>query len=63
MSLANSVLAGERLALARLLSQIENDDPSGRTALGELFSHTGQAHLVGVTGQRRANYFTGGYVP
>lgn len=50
MSLANSVLAGERLALAKLLSQIENDDPSGRTALGELFSHTGQAHLVGVTG-------------
>ena len=50
MSLASSVLAGERLALARLLSQIENDHPSGRAALGELFPHTGQAHLVGVTG-------------
>jgi len=50
MSLASSVLAGERLALARLLSQIENDHPSGRAALGELFPHTGQARLVGVTG-------------
>lgn len=50
MSLASSVLDGERLALARLLSQIENADPSGRAALGELFPHTGQAHLVGVTG-------------
>ena len=50
MSLASSVLAGKRLALARLLSQIENDHPSGRAALVELFPHTGQAHLVGVTG-------------
>ena len=50
MSLANSVLGGERLALARLLSQIENNDPSGLAALGELFPHTGNAHLVGVTG-------------
>ena len=50
MSLASSVLAGERLALARLLSQIENGNPSGQSALGELFSHTGRAHLVGVTG-------------
>jgi LAO/AO transport system kinase len=50
MSLATSVLAGERLAMARLLSQIENDEPGGWETLGELFPHTGQAHLVGVTG-------------
>ena len=50
MSLASSVLAGERLALARLLSQIENGQASGYTALGELFPHTGQAQLIGVTG-------------
>jgi LAO/AO transport system kinase len=50
MSLASSILAGERLALARLLSQIENDQSSGREALVELFPYTGQAHLVGVTG-------------
>lgn len=50
MSLTASVLDGDRLALAKLLSQIENDHPSGQSALGELFPHTGRAHLVGVTG-------------
>jgi LAO/AO transport system kinase len=50
MTLAAGVLDGNRLALARLLTQIENDTAEGRAALGELFSHTGRAHLVGVTG-------------
>ncbi len=50
MNLAASILEGNRLALARLLTQIENDTPEGRAALGELFPHTGRAHLVGVTG-------------
>jgi LAO/AO transport system kinase len=49
-NLANSVLAGERLALARLLSQIEDDSPTGKQALGELFPNTGSAYLIGVTG-------------
>lgn len=46
----DAILAGDRLALARLLTQVENDSPAGRTALDELFLHTGKAHLVGVTG-------------
>lgn len=50
MSLVQSVLSGNRLALARLLSHIENDNPEGRNALSALFSHTGNAHLIGVTG-------------
>jgi LAO/AO transport system kinase len=50
MTLAESVLAGETLALARLLTQVENDLPEGRQALDELFPHTGKAHLIGVTG-------------
>ena len=45
-----SVLEGDRLVLSRLLSQIENDTREGQQALGELFSHTGQAQLIGVTG-------------
>jgi LAO/AO transport system kinase len=45
-----SILAGDRLALARLLTQVENDTLTGRAALGELFPHTGRAHLIGVTG-------------
>jgi LAO/AO transport system kinase len=44
------VLAGERLALARLLSAVENDTPAGREALDQLYPHAGKAHLVGVTG-------------
>jgi LAO/AO transport system kinase len=44
------ILSGDRLALSRLLSQIEADTPSGRQALNGLFPHTGSAHLVGVTG-------------
>ena len=38
------------LALARLITQVENGTPAGQAALGELFSMAGQAHLVGVTG-------------
>lgn len=50
MSLTESVLEGNRLALARLLTQVENDSAEGRATLAELFTHTGNAHLVGVTG-------------
>jgi LAO/AO transport system kinase len=50
MLLTESVLEGNRLALARLLTQVENDSAEGRAALAELFAHTGRAHLVGVTG-------------
>ncbi len=50
MTLATGVLEGNRLALARLLTHIENDTAEGRAALGEIFPHTGRAHLIGVTG-------------
>lgn len=50
MTLAQETLAGSRLALARLLTQVENDTPQGRDGLEALFPHTGRAHLIGVTG-------------
>lgn len=50
MTLAERLLSGNRLALTRLLTQVENDTSEGRTALTELFPHTGKAHLIGVTG-------------
>ena len=50
MNLANSVLEGDRLSLARLLTQVENETTDGRTALDALFAQTGKAHLIGVTG-------------
>ena len=50
MTYSQAVLNGDRLSLARLLTQVENNTPDGRTALIELFPHTGRAHLIGVTG-------------
>jgi len=50
MDLAQAVLAGDRLALARTLSHVENGTEQGRSTLSDLFPYTGNAHLVGVTG-------------
>jgi LAO/AO transport system kinase len=50
MTLAKDVLQGSRLALARVLTLVENETEQGYQALNELFSHTGGAHLIGVTG-------------
>jgi len=50
MDLVEAALSGDRLALTRLLTQVENDTPESRLALAALFPHTGQAHLLGVTG-------------
>ncbi|HXD10771.1 MAG TPA: methylmalonyl Co-A mutase-associated GTPase MeaB [Anaerolineales bacterium] len=50
MTFTQSALAGNRLSISRLLTQVENDSPEGRAALIELFPHTGKAHLIGVTG-------------
>ncbi len=50
MTLAQAVLSGDRLSLARLLSRVENETPEGREALNVLFAHTGRAHLIGITG-------------
>src|SRR5512143_2015062 len=50
MSLTEAVLKGDRLALARLLTQVENLTADGRAALDTLFPYSGKAHLIGVTG-------------
>jgi LAO/AO transport system kinase len=50
MNLVDAVLAGDRLALSRLLTRVENQHPEGIEALSQLFPHTGRAHLIGVTG-------------
>jgi len=50
MNLVEGLLSGNRLALTRLLTRVENDTPEGRAALTELFPYTGKAHLIGVTG-------------
>lgn len=50
MDLVTEVLDGNRYALARLISLVENGDSGSRRALTALYTHTGQAHLVGITG-------------
>ncbi len=50
MDFVKAIPEGNRLALARLLSQIENQTPAGLAALNALFPKTGRAHLIGVTG-------------
>jgi LAO/AO transport system kinase len=48
--LANKVLKGDRLALSRLITLIENDSRDHHAVLDQLFPHSGKAHIIGVTG-------------
>jgi LAO/AO transport system kinase len=50
MTLACEALNGSRLALAKILTHVENGTDLGKTALEELFPYTGKAHIIGVTG-------------
>lgn len=43
-------LAGERRALARLITLIENRLPEAALVMHELTPHTGRAHIIGITG-------------
>jgi LAO/AO transport system kinase len=48
--LAAAATGGDRLALARLLSAVENRTPVAEAALRRLFPLAGRAHIVGITG-------------
>ena len=50
MELIQRLLTGDRRAIARLITIIENDGADAQEALAALYPHTGQAHIVGVTG-------------
>jgi len=49
-NLIERTLSGERRALARLISLVENNGEEARQALASLYPHTGKAHIVGITG-------------
>jgi LAO/AO transport system kinase len=49
-SLAERLLSGDKRALARGISLVENDDPRGWELVREVYSHTGQAFMMGFTG-------------
>ncbi len=48
--IAERLLTGDRLALARMISAVEAGRGDARAALPCLFARTGRAHIVGVTG-------------
>lgn len=48
--LADGVLHGDISAVARSITAIENDLPLGHDVLDRIFPHTGNAHLIGITG-------------
>jgi LAO/AO transport system kinase len=51
-------LDGNRRALSRVLSHIENETPQGRQYLRELYPHSGRAHTIGITGSAGAGKST-----
>jgi LAO/AO transport system kinase len=48
--LADAAVAGDRRALARLLTAVENRTPVAEAAMRRLYPTAGGAHLVGITG-------------
>jgi LAO/AO transport system kinase len=49
-SLAARLLAGDKRALARGISLVENDDPEGWALVQEVYPRTGKAAVIGFTG-------------
>jgi LAO/AO transport system kinase len=49
-SLADRLLAGDKRALARGISLVEDDDPAGWELVKAIYPHTGRAAVVGFTG-------------
>ena len=58
MDLAERLLQGDRRALARVVTLIENDAPEARDYLAQLYLHSGRAHIIGVTGSPGAGKST-----
>jgi LAO/AO transport system kinase len=49
-TLAERLLAGDKRALARAISLVEDDEPEGWALVREVYPHTGRAAIVGFTG-------------
>ncbi len=50
MSVVEQVLKGDVRTVARLLRDIDDQVPSTRSILQELYPHTGKAYIIGITG-------------
>ncbi|WP_440770928.1 methylmalonyl Co-A mutase-associated GTPase MeaB [Natronorubrum sp. DTA28] len=56
--LLEALLAGEHRALARVISKIENRSSGYRDLVSELYAHTGEADVIGITGSPGAGKST-----
>ncbi len=50
MDIAAELLAGSRLALSRAITAVENEYDEATAIMQQLYPHTGQAYVIGVTG-------------
>lgn len=50
MELINKMLNGDKRACARLISIVENNKKESEEIIKKIYSHTGNAHIVGITG-------------
>lgn len=50
LNIAERVLRGDRMAAARAITLVENEEPVAVGLLKEIYPHTGKAHRVGITG-------------
>ncbi|MCD6445201.1 methylmalonyl Co-A mutase-associated GTPase MeaB [Candidatus Bathyarchaeota archaeon] len=48
--LAKNVLAGEKRSIAKAITIIENNSREARKLIAAIYSHTGKAHIIGITG-------------
>lgn len=50
MDIVAELLAGSRLALSRAITAVENEYDESVSIMQKLYSHTGKAHVIGITG-------------
>lgn len=48
--LIQSALSGDKKAIARLITLVENDEEKARKIIRRIYPHTGRAYVVGITG-------------
>ena len=49
-SLVQLALSGDKKAIARLITLVENDEDKAREIIRKIYPHTGRAYIVGITG-------------
>lgn len=50
MDIAEELLKGSRLALSRAITAVENEHDDAVDIMQKLYAHTGNAHVIGITG-------------